>query len=144
MKRLFVFSFILCMFCPSNAWFDSPKPPDLTALHRAELHAFRTRVFVGFLSGFCSHVLFDYSIKANVLGIAAAATIFQRVDRSKLPYLFKEVRCFELANAYVLGAFVGVLVRRGCIDLATRLRAVFANPAAEVPLTEKESQDVEK
>lgn len=143
MKRI-LFACFLLYFYTCVGWFDSPPQVDFAVIQRRELSALRTRMMIGFIGGFCSHALLDYSVKANTLGMPATVVVFQRVNRSVRSSCLQEARWFDVANAYVVGAFAGVLVRRACIETAARLKAIFCNPAACVPITNTELDEHNK
>ena len=131
--------FLVCsvLFCTyMHGWVDMDSSIEhIRKVEHDELNAWRMRVGAGLIIGFCSHLFFKNKVAANVIGVPTAATALWLYRRKISTHVEPEVCGFEMANAYVIGAFAGIFVRRGVCSIVDAFKRTFCKSSARVHIT---------
>ena len=134
-KIIFLMSGVLFCTC-LYGWVETDCSIEhIRKVDHDEFIAWRMRVGMGIAIGFCSHVFFKSKVAANVIGMPSAATAFWFYRRKVSTHVEIERCCFEMANAYVIGALAWAVVRRCAGGIVDVFKRTFCKSSARVHIT---------
>jgi len=102
--------------------------------------AWRVRLALGFVGGFCANTFCDKITTANIIGISItpAATYWINIYA---PIITQKHEWLDITGAYLVGALAGRLTRAAYQKASEKFRAVFDKPEARVALTVRSPEE---
>lgn len=96
--------------------------------------AWRVRLALGFVGGFCANAFCDKITTANMIGIPITPSITYLIN-NYAPIITQKREWLDITGAYLVGALTGRLARAAYQKASEKFQAVFDKPEARVALT---------
>ena len=102
--------------------------------------AWRVRLALGFVGGFCANAFCDKITTANMIGIPITSAAAYWIN-IYAPIITQKREWLDITGAYLVGALAGRLTHAAYQKASEKFRAVFDKPEARVALTVRSPEE---